>query len=152
MLGFVIRSIQPSIIYTMNRVLLVLTLLFFPAIQSHAAEPSSESLRAGAMYLIGHKSEIEMSRGYFGLFSQVADGQVEISFYEELRGEETYLDLLTFNADEPRRIEHDLFAYNRKEVELESIRKEYPEFFSAEGEPQCQNAFFPYTVCLIEKQ
>ena len=136
----------------MNRILLALTFLLLPAMQSHADEPGSESLRAGAMYLIGHKSEIEINRGHFGLFSMVADDHVEISFYEELHGETKYSDSLTYGAEEPRRIRHDLFAYNRREVELESIKEKYPEFFPTEEESQCQNAFFPYTVCLVEKQ
>ena len=136
----------------MNRVLsVVLTLLLFPALQSHGDESGSESLRAGAMYLIAHKSEIEINRGYFGLFSLAGDNQIEVSFYEELRGETKYTDSLTYGEEEPRRIGHDLFAYNRKTVELESIKEGYPEFFLSE-EPRCQNAFFPYTVCLIEKQ
>ena len=143
---------SPSIIYTMNRVLsVVLTLLLFPALQSHANEPDTESLRAGAMYLIAHKSEIVINRGYFGLFSPIADNQVDISFHEELDGERKYEDSLIYDAEESRRIGHDLFAYDRKVFELDSIKKKYPEFFSKE-EPRCQNAFFPYTVCLIENQ
>lgn len=135
----------------MNRVLLVLTLLLFPAIHSQASEPGSESLRAGVMYLIAHKSEIEINRGNFGIFSLSAEDRVEVSFYEELHGTEKFSDSLIYGAEEQRRIGHNLFAYDRKTVELEKIQEQYPGFFSADKELQCQNAFFPYTVCLIEK-
>lgn len=151
MLGFVFCQIQPVIALIMNRVLLVLLLLIFPTVQSQADDSASESLRAGVMYLIKHKSEIETNRGYFGLFSKVADNQVDISFSETLGGEEKYSDSMSNGVVESRRIKQNLFAYNRKEVELKNIKEEYPDFFSKNEEPQCQNAFFPYTVCLTDK-
>ena len=135
----------------MNKVLLVLTLLLFPAVHSHANEPGSESLRAGVMYLIAHKSEIEVNRGHFGIISMSANDQVEVSFYEELHGTKTFSDSLVYDEQEQRRIEHNLFAYDRKAVDLKNIQKQYPGFFSTEKELQCQNAFFPYTVCLIKE-
>lgn len=125
-------------------------MLLTPVLCHGNALDESESVRAGVMYLISHKSEIELSRGHFGTFTKKTDNQVEVRFSEKLNGAETYSDTLAVDKQEQRRITHGLFAYNRKEFELDEIKEKYSQFFS-DREPQCQNAFFPYTVCLVNE-
>ena len=136
----------------MNKILLTLIALLFPFLKSHAIEITGpESVRAGVMYMIAHKSEIEVNNGRFGVFQVTPDKQVEISFYEKLREDKTYTDTLAYNDETQRRIEHSLFAYDRKSVEIDEIKKQYPELFD-DAELICQNAFFPYTICLAGNQ
>ena len=131
----------------MNKVLLAPLLFVISSLSAHASAPACDtSVRSGVMYMISHKSEIEASHGQFGLFEKGDDDQVNITFFDGLKGEKGFSDTLSYDGEEVRRIDQKLFAYNRKEVELDAIRQQYPELFGEE-EAICQNAFFPFTVC-----
>ena len=74
------------------------------------------------MYMISHKSEIEMNNGRFGLLTPKSDKEVVISFYSELKGDETFAGKEIYDEQEQRRISHGLFAFDRKTFELEQIK------------------------------
>lgn len=132
----------------MIRSLLPLAFVLFSNTSSYANDESSvESLRAGVMYMIQHESEITLNNGHFGLFTPTAGGKVKVAFYEQIKAGQVYTDTLSLKEEGQRPIESSLFAYDRNMFDLDMIKKELPQLFSID-EPLCQNAFFPFTVCL----